>query len=63
MNLDYKIRYLFKKVDPMDYNYSKYVNSVYRSLSMLKLIYQYKNKSGSNNKISNFMALNILILV
>ena len=53
MNLDYKIRYLFKKVDPMDYNYSKYVNSVYRSLSMLKLIYQYKNKSRSNNKNSN----------
>ena len=50
MYIDKKIRELFKKIDPIDYNRSKYINNFYKIFSLLKLIYQFNNNSNKINK-------------
>jgi len=50
MYLDKKIRSLFKKIDPLDYKYSKFINNIYKLLSAIKLIYQFRNQTKKVDK-------------
>ena len=50
MYLDKKIRSLFKKIDPMDYKYSQFINSIYKLLNTIKLIYQFRNQTKKIDK-------------
>ena len=50
MYLDKKIRRLFKKIDPLDYKYSKFINNIYKLLSTIKLIYQFRNQTKKVDK-------------
>ena len=50
MYLDKKIRSLFKKIDPLDYKYSKFINNIYKLLSTIKLIYQFRNQTKKVDK-------------